>query len=93
MPWFTIALAGTGVMSAVAFLAFGIDKWKAGHHRWRIPESTLLLTAFLLGAPGAWAGVRTFRHKTRKTPFLVKLALVTVVNPLWALLYLAASGS
>lgn len=29
--------------NAVAFLVFGIDKWKAVKGRWRIPEKTLLL--------------------------------------------------
>jgi uncharacterized membrane protein YsdA (DUF1294 family) len=92
LPWLEIALIGTATMSLVAFFAFGIDKWKAKRNRWRIPEATLLLFAFLLGAPGAWLGSRTFRHKTVKTSFRVKLALVTVVNPLWLLLYLAAVG-
>ena len=92
MPWLRIALIGTAVMSLVAFFAFGIDKWKAKRDRRRIPEATLLLFAFLFGAPGAWFGSWTFRHKTLKTSFRLKLALVTVVNPLWALLWLAASG-
>ena len=93
MPWLEIALIGTVGMSIVAFFAFGIDKWKANRNRWRIPEATLILFGFLLGMPGAWLGMRTFRHKTQKTSFKVKLALVTLVNPLWALLYLAATGS
>ena len=29
--------------NAVAFLVFGIDKWKAVKGRWRIPEKTLIL--------------------------------------------------
>lgn len=92
MPWLEIALIGTASMSVIAFFAFGIDKWKAKRNRWRIPEGTLIGLGFLLGMPGAWFGMRTFRHKTQKTSFKVKLALVTVVNPLWLLLYLAAVG-
>ena len=39
--------------NAVAFLVFGIDKWKAVKGRWRIPEKTLLLFAAAGGSPGA----------------------------------------
>ena len=92
LPWLWIALIGTVAMSIVTFFAFGIDKWKAKRNRWRIPEATLLLFAFLLGAPGAWLGSKTFRHKTVKTSFRLKLLLVTVVNPLWLLLWLEVTG-
>ena len=30
-------------MSVIAFLLYGVDKYKAVHHRWRIPEQTLIL--------------------------------------------------
>ena len=43
--------------NAVAFLVFGIDKWKAVKGRWRIPEKTLLLFAAAGGSPGALAGM------------------------------------
>ncbi len=52
-----------------AFAAFGIDKMKAEAGSWRVAESTLLLFALLGGSPGAYAGRRVFRHKTRKQPF------------------------
>ena len=49
--------------NAVAFLVFGIDKWKAVKGRWRIPEKTLLLFAAAGGSPGALAGMFVFHHK------------------------------
>ncbi len=73
--------------NAVAFLAFGYDKWKAARGGRRVPEARLLGFAFCCGAPGAWLGVRVFRHKTRKAGFLARLALVTVANPLWPVLW------
>jgi uncharacterized membrane protein YsdA (DUF1294 family) len=88
LPWLEIAIVGTLVMSFVAFLAFGLDKWKAKRGSWRVPEATLLLLAFALGAPGAWFGSRTFRHKTVKTSFRIKLGLVSIFNPVWLLLFL-----
>ena len=76
------------LVNLATFLAFGIDKLKAGRHAWRVPETTLLLLALLTGFPGAWLGARVFHHKTRKTSFLVPLVLVSIFNPLWLLLWL-----
>jgi uncharacterized membrane protein YsdA (DUF1294 family) len=83
-----ILLIAVLAANTVAFLAFGFDKWKAARGGWRVPEARLILFAFCGGAPGAWLGVKVFRHKTQKTGFLARLALVTVVNPLWPVLWL-----
>ena len=37
-----IVLVYLAVITVVTFLVYGIDKWKAQHKRWRIPESVLL---------------------------------------------------
>jgi uncharacterized membrane protein YsdA (DUF1294 family) len=79
-------------MNAATFLAFGFDKWRARRGGRRTPEATLLLLAFLTGFPGGWLGMTTFRHKTRKGSFRARMFLVTLVNPLWLLLYLALRG-
>ena len=76
------------VINAAAFLAFGIDKRRARHERWRIRESTLLGLAFLGGAAGAWAGMGVFHHKVRKPPFrfgvpLMLLAQAALLVWLW----------
>ena len=31
------------VINVVTFIVYGIDKYKAKHDKWRIPEATLLL--------------------------------------------------
>ncbi len=56
-------------INAVAFFAFGLDKWKARHQRWRIPEATLLLLAVVGGSIGAWLGMKTWHHKTLHRKF------------------------
>ena len=68
----------TAALSLISFLLFGFDKEKSRRHAWRISERTLLLSAFLGGAPGALFGMRFFRHKTQKLKFriLVPLALL-----------------
>lgn len=63
-----------------SFLVFGWDKWRARRRGRRVPERRLLLLAFLLGAPGAWLGVRTFRHKTGKMAFLAWLRVALGFN-------------
>ena len=65
-------------MSIIAFVCYGIDKKKAMNHAWRIRESTLILLAFLGGAPGAYLGMHFFHHKTKHMKFriLVPLALI-----------------
>lgn len=60
-------------INSIAFAAFGLDKKLAEAGRWRISEARLLLLAFVGGSPGAYAGRRLFRHKTRKQPFSSEL--------------------
>ena len=67
-------------VNVAAFLAFGWDKRAARRGSSRIPERRLLWLALLFGAPGAWFGARTSRHKTVKRSFRIKLALVTVLD-------------
>jgi len=64
----------------VAFLAMGLDKWRARRGARRTPERTLLLLALPGAAPGAWAGMQTFRHKTIKGSFRLKMFLVSSVQ-------------
>lgn len=66
------------IINVVALIAYAVDKFKAQHNRWRIPEATLIIMAFLGGALGAFLGMYLFRHKTKHWKFriLVPLALV-----------------
>ena len=57
------------VITVVTFLVYGIDKWKAQHKRWRIPESVLLGLAAIGGSVGAWLGKKVWRHKTQHKKF------------------------
>jgi uncharacterized membrane protein YsdA (DUF1294 family)/cold shock CspA family protein len=57
--------------SAVAFLAYALDKSAARSDRWRTQERTLHLFALVGGWPGALAAQRLLRHKSRKLSFQV----------------------
>jgi uncharacterized membrane protein YsdA (DUF1294 family) len=56
-------------LNAATFVVYGIDKWRATHQQWRIPEATLLLLAVLGGSLGAWLGMKVWHHKTLKPRF------------------------
>ena len=73
-------------INLVGFAIMGIDKYKARHNRWRIPERTLMLTAFLGGALGVWAGMTVFRHKTKHNLFVWGVPILLVLQ-IAALLY------
>ena len=66
-------------VNLVALLMFGIDKLKARHSFWRIPEKTLILSALLGGSIGALAGMYLFRHKTQHKKFTILVPLFLIV--------------
>ena len=74
------------IVNAVGFLLMLVDKQKARKKLWRIPESTLLLSAAIGGSIGALAGMYTFRHKTKHLKFLLGVPLSIVLNGLGAYL-------
>lgn len=69
-----------GLTSCVSFALYGLDKRQAATAGRRIRERTLHLVAFLGGWPGALLGQRTFRHKTRKTRFLIAFWCVVLLH-------------
>lgn len=66
------------IVNIVSFMLYGIDKYKAEHHKWRIRERMLILSAWIGGALGAFLGMKVFHHKTLHTSFrfLVPCALI-----------------
>ena len=76
----SIVLVYLAGVNLVTFAAFGIDKWKAVRHRWRIPEATLLGLSLIGGAAGGLAGMRLFRHKTRKARFFVGVPVMLAAH-------------
>ena len=57
------------IINVVTFFVYGIDKYKAKHAKWRIPEATLLLLAAIGGSIGAWCGMKVWHHKTMHKKF------------------------
>ena len=68
------------VINIAAFLLYGLDKQKARMNRWRIPEATLLGIAVLGGSVGAYAGMKAFRHKTKKPKFSIGVPAILILQ-------------
>jgi uncharacterized membrane protein YsdA (DUF1294 family) len=68
------------VMSVVTFVVYGVDKRRAGNGGRRVPEQTLHILAFFGGWPGALFAQRQFRHKTKKTSFLIVFWTLVVLH-------------
>lgn len=77
------------VINFLAWMIYGVDKWRAKSGKWRIPERTLLLLALAGGSLGALAAMLMFRHKTRKPKFVISVPVMFVAHcVIIALLYL-----
>ncbi len=74
--WFILAYV---VINIVVFVMYGVDKYKATHKKWRIPEATLIGAA-VFGVFGALAGMHIFRHKTKKPKFYITVPVILVLE-------------
>ena len=75
-----IALLYLAVINVVTFFLYGIDKFKAQHARWRIPESVLIGLAVIGGSIGAWLGMMVWRHKTQHKKFKYGIPLILIIQ-------------
>ena len=76
----TIDLLVIFFMSCLTFALFAFDKHQAHFQFSRIPEALLLIPAFLGGAFGGLCGMLFFRHKTKKTLFMVSIPLLVFLQ-------------
>ena len=67
-------------INAVAFIVYGIDKYKAKKAKWRIPEATLLLLAVVGGSVGAWIGMKVWHHKTMHKKFKYGIPAILLIQ-------------
>jgi len=68
------------IASAVAFVAYFLDKSAARKDQRRTQESTLHIFALVGGWPGALAAQRLLRHKSRKQSFQIVFWVTAVLN-------------
>ena len=67
-------------INAVAFIVYGIDKYKAKKAKWRISEATLLLLAVVGGSIGAWMGMKVWHHKTMHKKFKYGIPAILLIQ-------------
>ena len=67
-------------LNIITFLIYGLDKFKAQHARWRVPESVLLGLAVIGGSIGAWLGMMVWRHKTQHKIFKYGVPLILIIQ-------------
>ena len=68
------------VMNLIGLAVMAMDKSKARHHAWRIPEKILFLVSILGGSVGTWAGMYLFHHNTKHWYFVVGMPLILAVQ-------------
>lgn len=72
------------ILNILGFASMGLDKWRAIHREWRIPEATLFVIAIFGGAFGGTVGMYLFRHKTKHWYFRYGFPAIFVVQLLLA---------
>lgn len=75
-------------INLVALILCAIDKVRAGAGKWRVPESTLMLSAALGGSPALLLGMLLLRHKTRHKKFTLGVPAMLAVQLILAYLVL-----
>ena len=75
-----ILLAYLAAINVITFFLYGIDKWKARHDKWRVPESKLLILAALGGSVGAWLGTKVWHHKTLHKKFKYGIPAILILQ-------------
>lgn len=75
-----VAVAWLLALSLTAVIAFVYDKAISGRGVLRVPEKVLLAIVLFGGSPGALLAMGLVRHKTAKSSFLLRLALILVLQ-------------
>lgn len=81
------SLCYLAVVNVAAWGIYGIDKEKAKRGAWRIPEAWLIGWALAGGSLGAWLGMKTFHHKTRKPKFRYGVPAILLVQVIVAVYF------
>ena len=73
------------IVNLLAFVLFGVDKYKAKRGQWRISEWRLMLLSLFGGGAGALCGMYVWRHKSQHKLFVIGVPLLVILH--FALLY------
>lgn len=79
------------LINLITFLAMYIDKRKAKKGKRRIPEKTLFILVGLGGGIGGILAMYLFRHKTKKTRFVIGFPAILIFEVLVVIAILSAN--
>lgn len=77
------------IINLTGFLIMFIDKSRAIHKEWRIPEKTLIGISIMGGSVGMLLGISIFRHKTKHkkftigVPSILALQIILIILVIW----------
>ncbi|PID82636.1 MAG: hypothetical protein CSB16_00675 [Clostridiales bacterium] len=79
------------LVNIITFILYLVDKLKAIKGKYRISEKTLIVLSIIGGSLGALLSMKIFRHKTRKSIFIITAYLMCLLHTafiLYVVLYL-----
>ena len=68
------------IVNMIGFCCMGIDKYKAIHHCYRIPEKVLLIISIIGGSVGVYCGMQCFHHKTKHPQFSIGIPTMICIQ-------------
>ncbi|NME81931.1 DUF1294 domain-containing protein [Clostridium sp. SM-530-WT-3G] len=68
------------IINLTGFLIMFIDKNRAIHKEWRIPEKNLIGISIIGGSIGMLLGMNVFRHKTKHLKFTIGIPLILIIQ-------------
>lgn len=77
---FKIILSYIFIINLFGFFIMLIDKQRAIHKEWRIPEKTLIGISFFGGSIGMLLGMSSFRHKTKHKKFTIGVPAILIIQ-------------
>ena len=72
----------------IGFIIMLIDKQRAVHKEWRVPEKTLISISIFGGSIGMLIGMSSFRHKTKHKKFTIGVPFILLMQICIVILYL-----
>lgn len=76
------------IINLTGFLIMFIDKSRAIHKEWRIPEKTLIGISIIGGSVGMILGMSAFKHKTKHNKFIIGVPFILTLQIMLIILYL-----
>ena len=76
------------IINLAGFIIMLIDKSRAKHNEWRIPEKKLIGISIIGGSIGMLLGMHVFRHKTKHTKFTIGVPVILIIQIIAAMYFI-----